>query len=528
MTQLKLTPQKQLVSLIKTNVRSKLNLTLGEEGRGGKLIKAVIFIIFAISCMEISFARVFNTLHTSRSEILMLNSIINIQLFISSLLMLKQIITTFYLASDWKEMIIFPIKPGKLLFSKAVMSYLYNSLVSILVVVFLFSYGILEHVSINYYLQVFIYQIIITAVPVVYITLITLTIFWVVAAISNRKATWKIDIWLILVDIAVMILTYFLMKSALINHIVFNNLLLYSFFKESLSKALFINYFIAMSIITISSFGFYKLGEAYASIMKSEIFASKASEKSEVDTSNYDFRPKNTIISNVIRDLKVIIQIPSIRFNCITFNFMYSIIGAIGLLVFRRQISNIIVIAPSLKPFLLVLWLLSFQIGNATMITSFSREGRSLTQLKVFPVEKRDFLLAKFIVAMLTNIIVFISSNVLIMVFYSNFLEFLLLEVIAVTYIIGMTIILIQLDIENMSLNWVEVKDLFSAEHIFKVLKPYFILTLLPLIFIVMISSIFKSKLLLLYLSPVFLLITILVYAGHSFRKLIAYKDAPL
>jgi hypothetical protein len=137
-------------------------------------------------------------------------------------------------------------------------------------------------------------------------------------------------------------------------------------------------------------------------------------------------------------------------------------------------------------------------------------------------VEKRDFLLAKFIVAMLTNIIVFISSNVLIILLSSNFLEFLLLEVIAVTYIIGMTIILIQLDIENMSLNWVEVKDLFSAEHIFKVLKPYFILTLLPLIFIVMISSIFKSKSLLLYLPPVFLLITILVYAGHSFRKLMA------
>lgn len=100
-------------------------------------------LILVITSAEFSLTNVFNILHLSSNEILIFKSILNAQLVITTVWMLTKIINIFYLASDFKEMMVYPIKAGNLLLSKCILCYFFSMLISIIVLVLLFSYGIL-------------------------------------------------------------------------------------------------------------------------------------------------------------------------------------------------------------------------------------------------------------------------------------------------------------------------------------------------------------------------------------------------
>jgi len=224
----KVAVMEELASLVKTNLRSTCNIILGEEKRKMRIVDMVLlFIVFIIST-EISLVNIFNMLYSSNNEILIFNSIINIQLIVTTFLILIKVMNTFYLASYFKEMMVYPIKAGNLLLSKCVLCYFSSILISMLTLILLFSYGILSNANIIYYLHVTLYEIIIAVVPTIYIVLTSLTIFWVIAVIKKSKS--KNNKWLIVIDFAVIMLTYMLLNSALGKHVKISSLLFNIFF----------------------------------------------------------------------------------------------------------------------------------------------------------------------------------------------------------------------------------------------------------------------------------------------------------
>lgn len=513
----KLANLKELASIVKTNLRSINSIILGEEKRKKRILSAVfLFAIFFVSA-EISLISVFYILHVSNNEILIFKSIINMQLILTAIWMLIKIMNVFYLASDFKEMMVYPIKAGNLLLSKCILCYFSSMLISIIVLVLLFSYGILAGAGIAYYLNVILYEIIITAVPTLYIVLISLTVFWVMTVFRKSESKYESNKWLILIDLAVIILTYVLLKLALSNHGKIGSILFNIFFgREKL-----IEFIIALSIIIISCIGFYfTIGNVYLTIMKSGLFKSRDCKDVELDSSQYEFKMRNTVISNIIRDAKLIMRVPVLRFNCITVNVIFSITVMIVLIIFRKQVIICMSLdnAYGIKSYFVIALLLTLKIGNGTCITAFSREGRALNQLKVFPLTAKKVLLSKICISMLGNVLPIISTNVFIVLISSNFAEFILLEIVTIIYITGISIIEIEMDIDSMELKWTDIKNLFYG-HYFKILKPYFILTLLPMIYVVVVRLL-RIKLTE-YLTAGFMIFIMFIYAWSYFRKII-------
>ncbi|WP_234124275.1 hypothetical protein [Clostridium hydrogenum] len=516
----RLATPRELVSLIKNNLISGRNIILGEEKRKKRILNMALLFILFIASTEVSLVKIFNMLHAINNEILIFNSILNIQLIITTLLIFTQIMNKFYLASDWKEMMVYPIKSGNLLLSKAILCYFSSVLISICVLILLFSYGILTHASIMYYLHVTIYEIIIAAVPVTYIVLISLTIFWIIAVIKKSKSKDKSNKWLIIIDLAVIMLTYMILNPALSNHIKVSSLLFNVFFSANQSKEILVKFMIVLFIVIFSCLGFYFIGgNVYLTIMKNGIFRSKHSKRIELQLEQYDFKLRNPIVSNIIRDAKLIMRVPVLRVNCITLNAICSTIAVIVLILFRKQVINIGSIFADIKSFLVILWFLSFEVINCTFITSFSREGRALNQFKVFPLDGKKVLLSKLCIGNLTNIFTFININVLMALIASNLGEFILLEILIVIYIISISIIQIEIDMDNIELKWVDIKDLFQNEHYLKILKPYFILTILPGIYIIVASRLFHqfSE----YSIVGFEIFIAVIYSMYSFKKII-------
>ncbi|PJI09182.1 hypothetical protein CUB90_15450 [Clostridium sp. CT7] len=507
---------------MKIKLISRSNIILGEEKRTSRIIDIVSLFIIFIALTEVSLVRIFNVLHLSNNEIMIFNSIINIQLIATTLFMFISIINTFYLASDWKQMMVYPIKSGNLLLSKCVLCYFSSMLISIFALIFLFSYGILANEDIIYYLQLILYEIIITAVPTVYIVLTSLTVLWIISVIKSSESKDKKNKWLIVVDLVVIILTCILFKFTLNNHIKVSTLLFNIFFSGNQRSEIFVKFILALFIIVIGCIGFYLVGgNVYLTIMKSGAFRSKDSKKIELHLTGYDFKLRNPIVSNIIRDVKLIMRIPVLRTNCIMGNAVISAISVIILILFRKQVVGFAnAMGAGGKSFLLVLWLLSFELLNFTAATSFSREGRALNQFKVYPVGNKKILFSKICVGILTNIFTFISTNVLIVLISLGFVQFILFEAVIIVYMIGITIIQIERDINSIELKWIDIKDLFQIGVIFKVVKPYFILTMLPIIYAILFYRLFHIELTE-FLNSVFLILMVCIYSIYSFKKII-------
>lgn len=516
----------EIISLVKNNLISRRNIIFDRGKKKMGILDAVLLFIVFIALSEVYVVKIFDELHPYNKEILIFNVIINIQFIITVLFMLMHIMNTFYLASDWKEMMIYPIREGNLLLSKCILCYFSSAMISICMLIFLFSYGLLGGKGIVYYLHVILYQIVITAVPTVYIVLISLTIFWIISAFKKSEKRYKSGIMLIAVDIAVIMITYVLIKSALDNHAEIGTLLFYIFFAESQSTGIFVKFVAALSMIIISCLGFYFFGgNVYLAIMKSGLFSSKDIKETILHVDEYEFKLRSPVVSNIIRDVKQIVRTPALRANCIVLNIPYSIIAAIVLILLRKHVINFANIFngfPGIKSAIVIIYFLTISVtSNLTSVTSFSREGRGLNELKSFPISSKDLLLSKICVGILSDICTFISTNVLIVLFSSDFTEFIMIEAAAAAYAVIIVIIEIGEDMGNMQLKWVDIKDLFEIEILLKILTPYFIITIVTVASSVLVGFKIIDIKSMQYLNAGYLIFIGAVYSIYSIKKII-------
>ncbi len=510
-----------LVALVRTNLKIQFSLIFGEEEQKAKKIFSIIF--FVVLCeISIGFSifKAFNILHLNNKETLIFNLIINTELVIIIGNCFMRIINDFYSASDWKEIMVYPIKPGSLLVSKCISIYFLNILIAIFTLIPLIAYGVLSNANMYYYACIVVYQILIPAMPIGYIALTSLTILWLIAIIKKSRAENRINKFILLIDILVIVLTYILLKPALSNNIKVDKLIFSIFFSENstflistVSKQIIVNFIISIAIIILVFLGVYLIGgNVYTSIMKSEILSSRSSKKIEKDTSVYEFSIKGIIVSNIIRDIKIIVRTPSLLMKCIGGSVAYSVILLIILLPLRRTVRASFDNA-TLNSTFVIIWILLSTAVNFTAITSFSREGRGLTQFKVFPIYNRAFLLSKIYVGLLSNLLNFIVANVFMVIIAANFTDFILLEIITISYILLIVLTQIRMDSNNLHLKWVEIKDLFQIEYILKNFIPLVIITIFIYAYLIttlLIANIERGEMLDCLTLTIFMLIAVI------------------
>lgn len=515
---------REVMSLLKVSIKNTVNTSLGEKIKG-KIIKALIAIILFNLLLGVYVVVVFNMSVETSNEITIFNFIINLDLILALIIILFSSVNIIYFNSGWREKIIYPIKLGNLLISKIIKSYLIILLCSVSCILMpLIIFGFLIKASLIYYIYIILYKVLIITIPIIFFVLISLTIFWLVKVFKKDNINNKVDIWILIFDLAIILLGYFLInnngKSNKISELLLN--IFFNGDPNNLTPSSFYKFLFIILMIIVSYIGFYLIGGSlYIHIMRSGIFSSSSKGGSFLD---YKFKTKGIIISNIIRDLKVLTRTPSLRFNCISFNIVCTLTFTILLLVFSKYIINASEFLTGFKGYLAMFYFLTLVCGNYTGVCSFSREGRALDNFKTYPISRNSLLISKFCVEVLTNIGAFLSTTVLVILMASNFLEFIIVELLIVIYMIGIVIIHIGSDITNINSKWVKIKDIFDIQSIIKLFKPYFIITGIPMIFLYIIVLGFGIEVKSEIISSIFLYIPMFIYSYFSYKKITKYN----
>ncbi|WP_234117309.1 hypothetical protein [Clostridium hydrogenum] len=95
---------KQLLALVKTNLKVRHNLAFGEKGEESmkKSTGMVLLVVFLIASIEFSVINGFDILKAQNKQELIFKVIINLELVFISIYSFKNILNTCYLASDWR------------------------------------------------------------------------------------------------------------------------------------------------------------------------------------------------------------------------------------------------------------------------------------------------------------------------------------------------------------------------------------------------------------------------------------------
>lgn len=488
----------ELLALVKTNLKIRRNLTFGpkDEKDGKKGSDMGLLAVLFLASIEFSVINGFDMLKASHNQQLVFKGIMVVELVSVVFYSFFNIIDTYYLASDWREMTIYPVKPRILLMSKCVLTLIQNLLIAGIFVLPLFTYGALASKNILYYIYVIGGSILIAIISVVYITLILSGIFWIATLIRKSKSGNRNDKLIIVIDIIMIGLGF-----------------------GVLNRNIWVKTAAFIGVAILGSLCLYFIGgNVYFTIMKSEIFSKGDSKVIETDISKYKFDKKNIILANVIRDLRTIIRVPVLRFNCFTCYAVFSLICIAIILFARGKIGDL---RGGLSGTMLLPIIMFLTTINFTPITSFSREGKSIIQFKAFPINNNKFLIAKICVGLISNIFTFIVSNVFIFIIYNNFMDFILLELITISYIFMMTIAHIKMDSSSIYSGWVDIKELFQFEHMMKIFIPITIITILDYVYLfstLLIEN--QSQVLLEWATFIYFMIISVIYSAIDIKKL--------
>lgn len=498
--------KKKLLALVGINFQTQKNIFLdGERDKVVKKIIGMIFIVFMIIASMIFYVTM--ALHMVRinnmEEIIIFKSILGIELLVITLMSGFRIITNFYLTSDWREMFIYPIKNGILLLSKCFIA-IYQSFPIVMVFMIpLITFGILTNSGIYYFIELFLIQGIAVCIPTIYITLISLTLLWIISLFSKIESENKSNKLIILADILVGILTYFMIAN--ISNV---NISLVFAFTITI-----------MGILAIYFVG----GNVYLTIMKSNVFVSRSNKKIEIDTSKYEFKVRSSIKSNIIRDAKLIMRTSALKSMYLYLNIIFNIIFLIFFTTINHKTGN--GVNKSSLAILSVyigvcVWV--FSIPNTTAITSFSREGSGLKLFRIFPIEGSKYILSKIYIGLFSYVVTLITFSFFIFLTSNGLYDFILLELVLVSYIVSMVMICIKIDSENYNLQWKDIKELFEFEATIKITKPVNIALLLlggyTLIGNLVIK--FKRDTLVDYLGMIFIIAINMILSKLSFKRI--------
>lgn len=446
---------KQLIALVKNDFSLEFNSFLYDEKKKllKKTISLTLLIIFMISSMETTLIMSFNLFKANNMQHLILTIIIILEIFLITILSIRKVLNHLYLISDWTQLFIYPVKNGIILLSKLITICRENLLISIIFFIPITTYSILDSLKIHFTISILLISIFTAILVPIYLTLISLTILWLRTILKKSKIKYKNNYLFLIYDLFIIILSYLLIDN-------FTNVTMTIILSS------------IIIIVTAATF-YYTGGNLYFTIMKSSTSYFKNRKVKDLTNSKYSFHSKNTIISNIIRDLTLISRTPVLRTNYIISPLVLIILLVFPIYILSSSLNETIddLGLVNVAIFLCVyVWCLCINMPTAS--TSFSREGSTLKFFKIYPIKIRSYILSKLCVAMINSIIIFISFSIIIYFTSNSLMNFIVLEILLFSNLLTINMINIQFDSKNFTSNWIDLKELFDIQKIMKATLP--------------------------------------------------------
>ena len=446
---------KKLIALVKNDFSLEFNSFFYDEKKKliKKIVATILLMIFMTCSLETSLIVAFDLFKSRNMQYLILSAIIILEIFIITILSIRKIFNHLYLISDWDKLFIYPIKNGIILLSKFITICYQNLIISIIFFIPLITYCLLDSLKVGLVISLLLISLIIAIIIPIYIILLSLTILWLKTIIKKSQTKYKYNNLFLIYDLLVIILSYFLIHYL-------NNLTIVMI--------------ISSTIIIITLITFYYIGgNIYFTIMKSNTSYFRNKKIENIEPSRYSFKPSNIIVSNVIRDMRLIIRTPALRTNCIINPLVLTVFMVWPICFLGNSLTGIIddIGLVNIGIYLgIYVWCLCINMPTAS--TSFSREGSALKFFKIYPIKANKYILSKLYVAMINSIIIFISFSILIGFASNNLKDFIILEVLLLNYLLTINMVNIKFDAKNFTSNWIDIKELFDIQKIMKSILP--------------------------------------------------------
>lgn len=454
-----------------------------------KLLSLFVFvIIFGTISSLMAFASY--TLTNQLIEVDQAPAFINIILLIMIVFLFSRSVfeslNNLYFSKDLKIFLRMPIKPLQLVRAKIKNMIVSEYLMELMLLASpIIVYGIIMNVSPVFYVYSAIILLLLPIIPIVLTSLITATIMRFTNVIKNKTQVQYITVFIIFVILAIITSLFstgegfsteifteqMLQVNGLIELIsdyfvilkpIMNSLLYY----QELNGLINIIIFVVESII-----GYYVMTWLISKVfLKGAIGAtingSIKDRVTDVKLKPDDFKPTNSKVAYLAKELKQIIRTPIFCMQCIIFPVVFPTVfvglPALALIAFARSIGlNFLPEAQQniLKPIGVVICVCIAQvlyIMNFTSITAISREGKSAKLMKTIPISLYNQFKYKLYPGLIANGIIAIIITVCYATFMPefNFIFVLTLFVILIELCLVEEKIMVLIDLRAPKITW--------------------------------------------------------------------------
>lgn len=470
-------------TLLKLGLKSELDSMAGGDRSQGRLTSRIILFIIFTLCVELILYKGFIQLKTLNIEGYILHLIYQIEIGIIFIYMVIRVLTSVFLNNQWRQFIVFPMKWTSYILANTVEAVVISIGITLVFIIPKITYGLLSGEGLGYYINTLIYNLTIVTLPCLFILIIGITFVGLMGIIKKVKINIIHYILILFLDLVLAGVIYILVSYRLKGGIA---TILVDFFINVEGLIMARNYALVFGVLGLAFLIIYIFGiETYLKILKANIFNTSYKSKANIGNDLSQYKAKGVIYSNVIRDIKIIYRTPALRLNCITINIVFSALFAIATLVLKDYLVLLRGFI-GLKGFLIAMCLLTLMVGNLTLTTPYSREGRFANMLKSFPLNSDSLIWSKIIVSLISNLPVFIAINIFTIIISSTIIEFVVFEILIIVYMVLMAIIYMGMDMKNPNLKWDNIKNLFSIEATFKQMGKYFSITILFVVYILL------------------------------------------
>lgn len=476
----------ELTKVIFKNAYRKDN---ANKNINAKLLSAFVFvIIFGTISSLMAFASY--SLTNQLIEVDQAPAFINIILLIMIVFLFSRSVfeslNNLYFSKDLKIFLRMPIKPLQLVRSKIKNMIVSEYLMELMLLASpIIVYGIIMNVNYVFYIYSAIILLLLPIIPIVLTSLITATIMRFTNIIKNKTQVQYITVFIIFVILAIITSLFstgegfsteifterMLQVNGLIELIsdyfvilkpIMNSLLYY----QEVSGLINIIIFAAESIICYYIMTWLISKVYLKGAIGATINGSIKDRVTDVKLKQEDFKPTNSKIAYLAKELKQIIRTPIFCMQCIIFPVVFPTVfvglPALALIAFARSIGlNFLPEAQQniLKPIGVVICVCIAQvlyIMNFTSITAISREGKSAKLMKTIPISLYNQFKYKLYPGLIANGTIAIIITVCYATFMPefNFIFVLTLFVILIELCLVEEKIMVLIDLKAPKITW--------------------------------------------------------------------------
>lgn len=444
------------------------------------LIKILIALAI-VSFFIFSTVKLYSSLSELKVETILVPLILLLDSLVCMLFGLFLILSNFSFSSDNEALLSLPIDSKTIFLSKLAFIEITLLPISLLIIPFLFTYGILSRAPITFYVYSIVASVLVPMIPILYGTIISLLLTRLTVGKKNKNFIQTcFTVVTLLLGIGVMYFTINISTStnfltSIINSSSSYKLNFIDFIFPSnilLTKALiFSNSFVGFKsliyTIIFSLIALFLTTMLCKNLYLKILFTASDIEKSEYSTAAISYNASSSTLKTLVkRDFLILLRNSLFFLHSFAMIFIFIFIiftlvplyNSMGLFVNIENDYILILMFSIYLPGLFAGW-------NATASSSFSREGQYLPLLLHFPITNKEIIYSKIIISLIINGFIIIIPLGLLLFIDVPFIVFLLISLAVITFSIFIILISICNDISAPNVKWIYEKDLFKNNY---------------------------------------------------------------